>query len=81
MKNGDHIKVKNGTKDPDFKGKDLSGYSGYIEHIDDNYVTILWDEPTLVKFDKKFLRKCNRKGLDHTRMVLTNSEIELIESQ
>jgi hypothetical protein len=28
MKKGDHIRVKDGTEDPDFKGKDLSGYTG-----------------------------------------------------
>ena len=80
MKKGDHIRVKNGTKDPDFKGKDLSGYTGYIEDIDvDNFVSILWDEATLNKFDAKFIKKCDRKNLDHRRMVLTIDEIEVIE--
>jgi hypothetical protein len=58
MKKGDHIRVKNGTNDPDFKGKDLSGYTGYIEDIDvDNFVSIVWDESTIeevrCQFDKK----------------------------
>ncbi len=48
MKKGDYIRVKDGTKDPDFKGNYLSGYTGYIEDIDDyNQVCILWDESTL----------------------------------
>jgi hypothetical protein len=82
MKKGDHIRVKNGTKDPDFKGKDLSGYTGYIEDIDvDNFVCILWDETTLNKFDAKFIKKCDRKNLDHRRMVLNIDEINLTESQ
>jgi hypothetical protein len=79
MKTDDHIRVKNGTKDPDFKGKDLSGYTGFTEEIDDEYVTILWDEATLSKFDRKFIKKCDRKGLDHTRMVLFIDEIALID--
>ncbi len=79
MKTDDHIRVKKGTKDPDFKGKDLSGYTGYIEEIDGKYVTILWDEPTLSKLDRKFIRKCDRKGLDHTRMVLCIDEVVLID--
>lgn len=80
MKEGDHIGVKNGTEDPDFKGKDLAGYTGYIEDIDDdNFVGIVWDESTLKKFDAKFKRKCDRENLDYTRMVLTVDEIEVIE--
>ena len=79
MKKGDHIRVRNGTKDPDFKGKDLSGFSGYIEDIDGNFITIQWDKSTLRKFDTKFIKKCDRMNLDHTRMVLTINEIEVIE--
>ena len=80
MKEGDRIRVKNGTKDPDFKGKDLSGYTGYIEDIDnDNFVGILWDESTLKKLDAKFMKKCDRKNLDYTMMVLTIDEIDVIE--
>jgi len=79
MKTDDHIRVKNGTEDPDFKGKNLSGYTGYIEEIDDDYVTILWDEATLAKFSRKFIKKCDREGLDHTRMVLNIDDIELID--
>ena len=80
MKKGDHIRVKNGTNDPDFKGNDLSGYTGYVEDIDvDNFVSILWDEFTLNKFDAKFIKKCDRKNLDHKRMVLTIDEIDVIK--
>ncbi|WP_319577340.1 hypothetical protein [uncultured Desulfobacter sp.] len=80
MKKGDYIRVKGGTKDPDFKGNYLSGYTGYIEDIDDyNQVCILWDESTLMKFDHKLIKKCDRKNLDHTRMILSSNDIELIE--
>ena len=80
MKKGDKIRVKNGTSDPDFKGRDLSGYTGYIEEIyDDGFVCILWDESTLENFDDKFIRKCDMKDLDHTRMVLTPDEIDVIQ--
>lgn len=80
MNKSDHIRVNNGTKDPDFKGRDLSGYTGYIEDIyDDKLVGILWDDSTLKKFDEKFIRKCDRENLDHTRMVLPIDQIELIE--
>ena len=82
MKEGDHIRVKDGIEDPDFKGKNLSGYTGYIEDIDENnLVGILWDESTIMRFDRKFKKKCDRKNLDHTRMVLSTDEIEVIESK
>jgi len=82
MKKGDHVRVKDGTEDPDFKGKDLSGYTGYIEDIDeDNLVSILWDESTLMRFDSKFIKKCDRKNLDHTRMILAKDEIEIIKTE
>jgi hypothetical protein len=82
MKKGDHIRVKNRTQDPDFKGKDLSGYTGYIEYLDeDNLVGILWDDSTLIKFDRKFIKKCDKMNLDHTRMVLNIDEIEVIETK
>ena len=82
MKEGDHIKVKNGTNDPDFKGKDLSGYTGYIEGIDDNnLVGIIWDEPTLMRFDKKLIKECDKRNLDYRKMVLSIDDIEVIESE
>ena len=82
MKKGDHIRVKVGTEDPDFKGKDLSGYTGYIEYVDqDNFVGVLWDDSTLMKFDRKFIKKCDKMNLDHTRMVLNTGEIEVIDQK
>ncbi len=81
MKKGDHIRVRNGTKDPDFKGKDLSGYTGTIADIyDDSLAEILWDESTLERFDAKFTKKCDRKNLDYRRMVLRIDGIEVIGS-
>jgi hypothetical protein len=82
MKKGDHIRVKDGTEDPDFRGKDLSGYTGYIEYVDeDNLVGIIWDESTLMRFDRKFIKKCDKMNLDHTRMALNIGEIEVIEQK
>ena len=36
---GDSVKVKAGTKDPDF-GIDISGWQGQISEIDDNIICI-----------------------------------------
>ena len=80
MKEGDPIRVKDGTNNPDFKGKDLSGYTGYIEDIDyENFVCILWDESTLERFDKKLIKECDRKNLDYKKIILSIDDIEVIE--
>jgi len=80
MKKGERVGVNNGTNDPDFKGRDLSGYTGYIEEIiSDNLVGIEWDKPTLRKFGAKFIRKCDRRNLDYRTMALAIDEIEVIE--
>lgn len=82
MKEGDHIRVKNGTNDPDFKRRNLSGYTGVIEDIDDDdLVGILWDKATLSRFSFWFIRKCERRNLDHRRLFLSRDESEVIEPE
>ena len=62
MKQGDFVRVKDGTQDPDFKDKDLSGYTGYIESItDDEIVQIIWDDQTLKKWTKNSSDCAKRK--------------------
>ena len=80
MKIGDRIRVNNGINDPDFKSRDLSGYTGYIEEIvNDDLVGIEWDKATLRKFGAKFMRKCDRSNLDYRTMALAIDEIEVIK--
>ena len=79
---GDHIRVKNGTNDPDFERRNLSGYTGVIEDIDDDdLVGILWDKATLSRFSFWFIRKCERRNLDHKRLFLSRDESEVIEPE
>ena len=81
MKKDEHIRVKKGTTDPDFKDMDLSGFTGYLEdtHDSDNLVCIVWDNDTLKNFDDKFINMCDRQNLDHTRIVLAVDDIECID--
>jgi len=68
--------------DPDFKGNELSGYTGYIEDIDeDDFVSILWDDITFKRFDDNYIEDCEINNLDYTRMFLVRDEIELFESE
>jgi hypothetical protein len=78
MKIGDHIKVKDKIKDPDFNDQELSGYTGYIDSIIGNYVEIIWDKKTLNRMDEEFIELCDTKNLDHTKMGLDISDIYLI---
>ena len=80
MKKGYHIRVKDGMNDPDFKGKDLSGYTGSVQYIEDeNFVCILWDESTLERFDKKLIKECEKKNLDYKKIFLSIEDVEVIE--
>jgi hypothetical protein len=82
MKKGDFVRIKDGISDPDFKGKDLSGYTGYVDSItDDSYVEIIWDADTLAKFDDHFIELCEKRNLDYKRMVLGVDEIIIMASR
>jgi len=73
---GDSVKVKTGTKDPDF-GIDISGWQGQISEIDDNIICITWDSATLSNFPDKYISQCEEDGLDWERIYLETEEVEL----
>ena len=81
MNIGDHIKVKDGIKDPDFPENELSGYTGSIKVIKGNNVEILWDKKTLNNMTEEFIERCDKKNLDHTEMGLEISEIDVIDNK
>ena len=79
MNVGDHVKVKEGIKDPDFSEQELSGYTGHIKVIEGNYVEIMWDKDTLKIMSNDFIELCDRKNLDHTEIGLDISDIDFID--
>jgi len=78
MDYGDHIRVNNGVKDPDFSELLLTGYSGYITGFEDNLIQIEWDKKTLNSMSDDFIELCDRENLDHTKMSLDISDIDFI---
>jgi len=79
MNIGDHVKVIDGVKDPDFPELELSGYTGYIESFEDDLVQIEWDKKTLNMMSDDFIELCDRENLDHTKMSLGISDIDFID--
>jgi hypothetical protein len=78
---GDHLIVKQGVLEPDFKSV-ISGWTGKINDIDstsgpNRLVEIYWDKATLTDMSKKHIKKCDKKNLNHEIMWLEEDEIEL----
>jgi hypothetical protein len=63
IKVGDSVRVKDGTKDPDF-GIDLGGWQGQVTEIEDDIINIAWDSVTLSIFPPdEYISKCEVEGL------------------
>jgi hypothetical protein len=75
---GDSIRVKDGTKDPDF-GIDIGGWQGQASEIKKDLIGILWDSVTLSKFPDKLIAKCEQEGMDWKRIYLEISAVEISE--
>ena len=78
MDYGDHIRVNNGVKDPDFPELLLTGFSGYITGFEDDLIQIEWDKNTLNSMSDDFIELCDRENLDHTKMSLYIFDIDYI---
>lgn len=79
---GQKIRVVAGVTDPDY-GFPIGGWSGCVEDIvlDDGndgswLYEIQWDRITLKSMERSLHKKCEKDGLDVTRMVLAESELE-----
>lgn len=87
IKVGDGIKVKKGTKDPDFEDLLIEDWTGKVVEIIEEYddenialISIKWDNSTLQKLPKKYVKECENLGLDWECMSLYVSDIELTSS-
>lgn len=80
FKIGDSVKVKNGTKDPDF-GIEIGGWRGLISEINNDLLCIDWDSFTLSIFPDKYISQCEEDGLDWERIYLEKKDVEFIAVQ
>ena len=74
---GDSVRVKNGTKDPDFE-IDIGGWQGRVSEIQDDIICIDWDSSTLSIFPDKYLSQCEEDGLDWKRIYLEKKDVEFV---
>ena len=76
---GDCVRVKPGTKDPDF-GTEIGGWQGRISNIDTSrsaiLVTIQWDSITLKHMPVAMIEQCEEQGLDWVEMALGANGVE-----
>jgi hypothetical protein len=82
IKIGDYVKVKEGTKDPDFDMFLIGGYQGRVFHIgenpDETLIGITWDKQTLLKMPKIMRNRCINDYLEYDKMFLLSDEVEII---
>lgn len=74
---GATVRVKCGTEDPDYKGLDISDYTGTIKQIDDenHLILIELDLVTLKRIDKNFIHKITEDGFDYREIWLEKDEV------
>lgn len=75
---GDSVKVKNGTKDPDFE-IDIGGWQGRVTEIREDMICIDWDSSTLSIFPDKYISQCEEDGLDWERIYLEKKDVEFVD--
>jgi hypothetical protein len=82
IKIGDYVKVKEGTKDPDFDMFLIGGYQDRVFHIDENpketLIGIKWDKQTLLKMPEIMRNRCINDYLEYDKMFLLSDEVEII---
>jgi len=78
IKVGDYVKVKKGTKAPDFEYQLMDNWQGRVIEVQEEYkmVDIEWDSETLMNTPEKYLRDLIKKGYDYKIMTLEITELE-----
>lgn len=78
IKIGDFVKVKRGTKDPDFEYQLMDDWQGKVIEIDKEYnlISIEWDAQTKASFPTEYLNDLIEEGLDTNTTMLEITELE-----
>jgi Calcium binding len=75
----DKVRVRPGTKDPDFKDIPLGGWAGTITEADARSIPpiclIAWDRHTMEQMHPVYRRRCERDGLDASSMWLGEDDL------
>ena len=77
---GTRVRVRKGTRDPDYPDILLGGWSGTItgqQESDDGRLSLVeWDDATLRQMHPVFRRRCERDGLEVERTWLSERDLE-----
>jgi hypothetical protein len=82
MKIGDSVIVRQGVREPDLEEFEINGWQGRVLEIDANsdkdnvLLTIEWDSLTLLQIPSDYIEQSEIDGLDWSRMVLYDSDVE-----
>ncbi len=71
---GECVRVKAGTKDPDFEGEIIGGWQGRVVEIEqwkgEQLLTVQWDSLTLKAMKESYILQCEKDGLEYFEMSL-----------
>ena len=73
------VRVRSGTKDPDFPDIPIGGWAGKIttvEAVSPPCYLIRWDQQTLASMHPVYRNRCERDGLDFQEMWLGEDDLE-----
>jgi len=81
FRSGDKVRVKLGTRDPDFPDFPLGGWAGTIRELDQDserhLYEVIWTDATLEQAPPIYRHRCEREGLDPESMWLAEEELIL----
>ena len=77
---GDMVRVRNGTRDPDYPDVPMGGWVGTIKEVESEggqaHYCVAWSRDTLASIHPVFRKLCERDGLDYEETYLAENDIE-----
>jgi len=78
---GEIVRVRNGTRDPDYPGIPMGGWVGTIKEVESgrgqaHYYCVAWRRDTLAGIHPVFRKRCERDGLDYKQSYLADDDLE-----
>lgn len=82
---GDHVRVRPGVRDLDFKGCEIGGWTGRITAVSQDLgakspITVTWDRRTRLAIPAAIRKRCLDEGLGFAEMDLQQGDVERIEA-
>jgi hypothetical protein len=78
MKIGNCVRVRKGTKSPDYEELLIDGWTGRIVRIDENILTIELDSITLSELKEDYIIDSLINGFEYNLICLETDEVEIV---